>query len=146
MPNMGAARLAFAVSVLTTAVTACLLLYALTRTNHHITSSARQELPLSTRVTPSGLLDLIANVTQTVAAIEAEALRLEEELQRVSEATRQLLSKRRKDALWTAIHKCALFYGCSKLNHVPRAKGNAANTASPQNTKATAARWQRKPP
>jgi lipoate-protein ligase B len=80
-------------------------------------------------------MGLIANVTQTIAAMEAEARRLEEDLQRMRQTTRQLLSKYQKDALWTAIHKSVFFYGCNKQNHIPRTAGNAANATFPQNRK-----------
>jgi lipoate-protein ligase B len=102
----------------------------------HITNEHHQQSH-DTKVTPSGLMNLIANVTQTIAAMEAEAQRLEEELQRMRQTTRQLLSKYRKDALWTAIHKCVFFYGCNKQNYIPRTTGNGANTTFSQNAKPT---------
>jgi hypothetical protein len=102
----------------------------------HITNEHHQQSH-NTKVTPSGLMDLIANVTQTVAAMEAEARRLEAELQRMRHTTSQLLSKHRKDALWTEIHKCVFFYGCNKQNYIPRAMGNGANKIFPQNMKPT---------
>jgi hypothetical protein len=100
----------------------------------HITDEHHQQSH-DTKVTPSGLADLIANVTQTIAAMEAEDQRLEEELQRMRQTTRQLLSKHRRDALWTAIHKCVFFYSCNKQNYIPRTTGNGANKTFPQNTK-----------
>lgn len=73
-------------------------------------------------------MDLLANVTQVVVAMETQAQQLDEELQRMRQKTRQLLWQRQKDALWTAIHKCVFLYGCSKQNYIPRSTtGNEGN-------------------
>jgi hypothetical protein len=119
-------KMIFTMCVLITTTTVCLLIYGFIRSNHHITNDHHQQSH-NTKVTPSGLVELIANVTQTIAVMEAEAQRLKEELQRMRQTTRQLLSKHRKDALWTAIHKCVFFHGCSKRNYIPRTTGKGAN-------------------
>jgi lipoate-protein ligase B len=80
-------------------------------------------------------MDLITNVTQAVIAMETQAQRLDEELQRMRQKTRQLLWKRRKDVLWTAIHRCVFFNGYSKQNFVPLKTQNGANKILSQDTK-----------
>lgn len=125
-------KIIFTICVLITTATVCLLIWG----NHHITSEHHQQSH-DTKVTPSGLMGLIANVTQTIAAMEAEARQLEKELQRMRQTTRQLLSKYQKDALWTAVHKCVFFCGCNQQNYIPRTTGNAAKATLPQNTKPT---------
>jgi hypothetical protein len=87
------------------------------------------------KVTPSGLMDLIVNVTQAVAAMETQAKQLDAELQRMRQKTRQLLWKHRTDAIWMAIHKCVFFYGCNKGKYIPRKMGNGSNKTFAQNIK-----------
>jgi len=117
----------------------CLVTHQLINNNHHTVLLLRRHITnrhnhqsQDTKVTPSGLMDLIVNVTQTVLAMEAQAKQLDAELQRMRQKTRQLLWKRRKDALWTAIHKCVFFYGCSKGNFTPRKMENGANKTHAQ--------------
>jgi hypothetical protein len=129
-------KIIFTICVLIATSTVCLLMHGFIRGNHHITKEHHQQSH-DTKVTPSELTNLIANMTRTIAAIETGTKRLEEELQRMRHTTRQLLSKYRKDAVWTAIHKCVFFCGCNKQNYIPRTTGNGANTNFPQNTKPT---------
>jgi hypothetical protein len=98
----------------------------------HITKQ-RNHQSQDTKATPSGLMDLIVNVTQTVVAMETQAKQLDAELQRMRQTTRELLWKSRQDALWTAIRKCFFFYSCNKGNSVPRKMKNGANKTFSQN-------------
>lgn len=133
-------KVTFTVCVLMVMATICLVTHELIADNHrtvlllrrHITNRHTHQSQ-DTKVTPSGLMDLLVNVTQTVLAMEAQAKQLDQELQRMRQKTSQLLWKRRKDALWTAIHKCVFFYGCSKGNFTPRKMENGANKTFAQN-------------
>jgi hypothetical protein len=133
-------KVTFTTCVLMVMATIGLVTHELITDNHrkvlllrrHITNRHTHQSQ-DTKVTPSGLMDLLVNVTQTVLAMEAQAKQLDEELQRMRQKTSQLLWKRRKDALWTAIHKCVFFYGCSKGNFTPRKMENGANKTFAQN-------------
>jgi hypothetical protein len=127
-------KVTFIICVLMVMAAICLVTHQLITNNHHTVLLLRHHITnrhnhqsQDTKVTPSGLMDLIVNVTHTVLAMEAQAKQLDAELQRMRQKTRQLLWKRRKDALWTAIHKCVFFYGCSKGNFTPRKMENGAN-------------------
>ncbi|KDR09027.1 hypothetical protein L798_01153 [Zootermopsis nevadensis] len=128
-------KVIFIICVLIATATVCLLTHEFIKNYHHpvlilrrrITNQNDNQSP-NTNSSPGGLLDLIANVTHVVMAMENQAQRLDEELQRMRQKTRQLLWQRQKDALWTAIHKCVLFYGCSKHNYTPLSRTvNGAN-------------------
>jgi hypothetical protein len=133
-------KVTFTICVLMVMAAICLVTHQLITNNHHTVLLLRRHITnrhnhqsQDTKVTPSGLMDLIVNVTQTVLAMEQQAKRLDAELQRMRQTTRQLLSKRRKDALWTAIHKCVFFYDCSKGNFTARKMESGANKTFAQN-------------
>jgi len=111
----------------------CLVTHQLITNNHHTVllrhhiTNRHNHQSQDTKVTPSGLMDLIVNVTQTVLAMEEQAKQLDAELRRMRQITRQLLWERRKAELWTAIHKTVFFYGCSKGNFTARKMENGAN-------------------
>ena len=112
--------------ILITTATIYFYTHNLVTNNHHTISLLRRRFTNEetkyayTKKSHGGLLELIANVTQTVIAIETQAQRLEEEFERMRQKTRQLLWQRRKDALWSEIHKCFFFYGCNKYNFSPQ--------------------------
>ena len=133
-------KVTFTICVLMVMVAICLVTHQLITNNHHTILLLRRRITnqhnhqsQDTKVAPSGLMDLIVNVTQTVLAMEAQAKQLDAELQRMRQTTRQLLWKRRKDALWTAIHKCVFFYGCRKGNFTTQKTENGANKTFAQN-------------
>lgn len=144
MLNTSAANLIskviFTICVLVATATVFLLTHELIKNYYHSLPLLRRRITNQhdhpspdTKPTASGLMDLIANVTRVVVAMETQAQQLDEELQRMRQKTRQLLWQRQKDALWTAIHKCLFFHGCSKQNNIPRSTtGNGANKTSSQ--------------
>ncbi|PSN38120.1 hypothetical protein C0J52_14407 [Blattella germanica] len=117
-------KILFSTCVLIATATVCLLTHKLVTNNTHAAFLLRRRLE-GVGKGHSGLMDLIANVTLTVEAIETQAQKLDQELERVREKTRLLLKQRQRDALWSAIHKCVFFYGCDKRNFIPRAEGKA---------------------
>jgi Mg2+ and Co2+ transporter CorA len=127
-------KIIFTICVLTATATICLVTHGLITNYHHTALILRRRITnqhdrqsQNTKITPAGLMDLIANVTQVVTAMETHAQQLNEELQRMRQKTRQLLWQRQKDALWTAVRKCVFLYGCGKQNYIPRTTGNGAN-------------------
>jgi hypothetical protein len=133
-------KVTFTMCVLMAMAAICLVTHQLITNNHHTVLLLRRHITnrhnhqsQDTKAARSGLMDLIVNVTQTVLAMEAQAKQLDAELQRMRQTTRQLLWQRRKDALWTTIHKCVFFYDCSKGNFTPRKMENGANKTFAQN-------------
>jgi len=134
-------KVAFTICVLMVMAAICLVTHQLITNNHHTVLLLRRHITnrhnyqsQDTKVTPSGLMDLIISVTQTVLVMEEQAKQLDAELQRMRQKTRQLLWKRRKDALWKAIHKCVFYSGCSKGNFTARKIESGANKTVAQNT------------
>ena len=142
-------KITFAICVLMVMAAVCFVTHELMMSNRHTMlllrhiTSRHNHQSQDTKVTPSALMDLIANVTHTVVAMETQAKQLDVELQRMRQTTRQLLRmrqktrqllrKRRKDVLWTTIHKCVFTYGCNKGKLIPRKMENGANKTFAQN-------------